>query len=177
MTVKALIDCAMTVTETKSGASSPASGADGVSNTRRFAAYNQQSKTLDGTTTPKVDTVVDLSRELAAVSETQDLTAAPLAEDINQTTDLTGKKLIGLLIYAPTTNAAAITIESGATNGYDFLGDAAYGLTVYPGMTIEMFQLGAAASLDAVAAGDKTLDFGGTVGDELQILAVFGTQS
>jgi hypothetical protein len=178
MTTKATITCSMDVTETIAAASSPASSADGSSNARRYSEYNQTNKILDGSTTPKADTVVDLSRTLAAASETADLTAAPLASDINETVDLTGKKLVGLLIYADAgNNAAGVTIESGASNGYDFLGDAAYGLTVYPGMTIEMFQLGVAASLDAVGASDKTLDFGGTAGDELQILALFGTQS
>lgn len=177
MTVKATLSCSMDVTETIAAASSPASAADGSSNTRRFSEYNQVNKILDGSTTPIADTVVDLSRTLAAASETQDLTAAPEASDVSSTVDLTGKKLVGLLIAAPTTNTAAITIESGATNGYDFLGNAAYGLTVHPGMTIEMFQLGAAAGLDAVGASDKTLDFAGTVGDKLKILALFGTQS
>lgn len=178
MTVKATLSCSMDVSETIAAASSPASAADGSSNTRRFSEYSQVNKILDGSTTPVADTVVDLSRTLALTAETQDLTAAPLASDVNSTVDLTGKKLVGLLIVADSgNNASGVTIESGATNGYDFLGDAAYGLTLYPGMTIEMFQLGAAAGLAAVGASDKTLDFAGTVGDELQILALFGTQS
>lgn len=177
MTTQATLTCSFDVTETTAAASSPASPADGSSNSRRFSEYSQANKILNGSTTPKADTIVDLSRTLAAASETQDLTAAPLARDISQTVDLTGKKLVGLIINAKTTNAAAgVTMESGATNGYDFLGDAAYGLTLYPGMTVEIFQLGASASLDPVGASDKTIDFAGTISDELEILALFGTQ-
>lgn len=178
MTCTATLTCSMDVTETIAAASSPASPADGNSNARRYSEYNQTNKVLSGSTTPKADTVVDLSRTLAAVGETQDLTAAPLASNVATTVDLTGKKLVGLQIHAKSTNnAAGVTLEPGASNGYAFLGAAAYGLTLFPGMTVELFQLGAAAGLAAVAAGAKNLDFAGTVADELEILALFGTQS
>lgn len=178
MSVRAIASAGLDVTETLAAASSPASSVDGVSNTRRYNAYNQLNKTLQSSTTPVADTVVDMSFTLAGASTTIDLTAVPSAADVDVDVDLTGKKLVALLISADADNAAGgVTMESGAANGYDFLGDAAYGLTLYPGMTVNLFQLGAAAGLPAVAAGDKTIDFAGTAGDVIECLAVFGTQA
>ena len=179
MSVRLTATASLDVTETVAAVYAPASPADGVANTRRFSSYNQVNKTLTGTTTPKADTVVDLSFALSGgTTKSFDLTAAPDAKNIADTVDLTGKKLVALLIYAdPDNHASGVTMESGAANGYDFLGDAAYGLTLYPGMAVNMFQLGAAAGLDAVGASDKALDFVGTDGDVIQCLAVFGTQA
>jgi ABC-type Fe3+ transport system substrate-binding protein len=177
MTLRATCTAMLDVLETIASASAPASPSDGVGNSRRFNLYNQNNKTLDGDTTPAIDTAVDLSFTFSGASETVDLTAAPDAKDINDLIDLTGKKLVGLIVYADPDNSGNTTMESGATNGYDFLGDAAYGLTLSPGMVHTFFQLGAVAGTDAVAAGDKTLDFAGTDGDVIQCLALFGTQS
>lgn len=178
MTVRANLSCGLDVTETTAAAYSPASPVDGVSNVRRFNAYNQLNKILDGATTPKADTVVDLSFALSGgTTKTWDLTAAPDAKNIAATVDLTGKKLVAMLITAPIDNAAAgITMVAGATNGYDVFGASTDRLTIYPGQTVCLFQSGFAASWDAVAAADKTIDFVGTDGDEIDILAVFGTQ-
>lgn len=177
MSVRATVSCGLDVTETVAAAYAPASPLDGVANIRRFGAYNQLNQILDAATTPKADAVVDLSFELAAAALTVDLTAAPDAKNISDTVDLTGKKLVAILIVAAAdNNAAGVTIVPGAVNGYDILGAAADRLTIYPGQTVCSFQLGAASSWDAVAAGDRTIDFTGNVGDELDILAVFGTQ-
>lgn len=178
MSVRLIATAALDATETVAAAYAPSSPADGVSNARRFNAYSQLNKILDGSTTPLADTVVDLSFALSGgTTKTWDLTAAPDAKDIADTVNLTGKKLVALLAVAPTDNAAAgVTMVAGASNGYDILGASADRITIYPGMTFCLFQLGAAASYDAVAGGDKTIDFAGTDGDELDILAVFGTQ-
>jgi hypothetical protein len=123
------------------------------------------------------DTVVDLSFTLSGATKTWDLTAAPDAKNTSATVNLTGKKLVALIVVAPTDNAAAgVTMVAGASNGYDILGASTDRITIYPGQTFALFQLGAASSYDAVAAGDKTIDFAGTSGDDLDILAVFGTQ-
>lgn len=176
MSAKVTLSALMDAIETIAAASSPASPADGSANTRRYTEYNQSNKVLDGSTTPVVDTIVDLSRTLAAGSESNDLTAAPEAADINETVDLTGKKLIAMIIVAATGNdSGGLVIASGATNGYDFLG-ASGQITVFPGDTHLLFQNGAAAGRDAVGASDLALDFTGTVGDEVSILAAFGTQ-
>ena len=179
MTVRVTATASLDATETVAAAYSPASPSDGVANTRRFSEYSQLNKVLDATTNPSVDTVVDLSFALSGgTTKTWDLTAAPDAKDIADTVDLTGKKLVALLITAPTDNAATgVLMAAGASNGYDILGAGTDSITTYPGMTVCLFQLGADASFDAVAAGDKTIDFTGTDGDELDILAVFGTQT
>jgi len=177
MSVRALATASLDVTETTDSADSPASPVDGVSNVRRFNAYNQLNKVLDANTTPKADTVVDLSHTFVTTSKTWDLTAAPTAKNINGTVNLTGKKLVALLAYAfPANNASGVLIKSGAANGYDLFGNAAYGVTLYPGMAIDLFQLGAAAGEPAVGATDKTIDLTGTAADVVRILAVFGTQ-
>lgn len=179
MSIKAVLTAALDATETVAAAYAPASPVDGVANTRRFNAYSQLNQILDSTTTPVADTVVDLSFALSGgTTKTWDLTAAADAKDVADTVDLTGKKLVALLVSAPTDNAAAgVTMVAGSSNGYDILGAATDRITIYPGMTMVLFQLGATCSYDAVAAGDKTIDFEGTDGDELDILAVFGTQA
>jgi len=178
MSVRANASCSLDVTETVAAAYSPASPVDGVSNVRRFNAYNQLNKILDSGTTPKADTVVDLSFALSGgTTKTWDLTAAPDAKNIAATVNLTGKKLVAMLIVADADNdAAGMTMVAGASNGYDIFGASADRLTLYPGQTVCLFQSGAASSWDAVAAGDKTIDFVGTDGDAVDILAVFGTQ-
>lgn len=174
--VSAKLGAIFTVTESFSSSDAPASANGG--STRQYSAYNKLEQLLNASTTPLVDTVVDLSRTLAAASETQDLTAAPEAQNVNDTVDLTGKKLIALIIVASASNnAAGLTIDPGATNGYNFLGDAAYGLKLWPGSVHEFWQLGAAAGVDAVGSSAKNLDFAGTVGDVVSILALFGTQA
>jgi hypothetical protein len=177
MTIRAVATASIDVTETTTSTDSPASPVDGVSNVRRFNAYNQLNKVLDAATTPKADTAVDLSHTFVTTSKTWDLTAAPYAKNINDTVDLSGKKLVALLAYAdPDNHASGVLIKSGASNGYDLFGNAAYGVTLYPGMAINLFQLGAAAGEPAVGATDKTIDLTGTAADVVQILAVFGTQ-
>jgi hypothetical protein len=177
MTIRAVATASIDVTETTTSTDSPASPVDGVSNVRRFNAYNQVNQVLDVNTTPKADTVVDLSHTFSGTSKTWDLTAAPTAKNITDTVDLTGKKLVGLIAYAdPDNNASGVLIKSGATNGYDLFGNAAYGVVLYPGMSLDLFQLGAAAGEPAVGASDKTIDLTGTAADVVQILAVFGTQ-
>lgn len=177
MTAQATISAVLDAIETIAAVNSPASPADGNSNTRRYTEYNQALKVLNSSSTPVVDTVVDLSRTLAGASESNDLTAAPLASDITDTVDLTGKKLVAMLLVADTGNdSGGLVVKFGATNGYDFLG-ASGQVTLFPGDTHLVFQYGAAAGRDAVGASDKTMDFAGTVGDEVSILALFGTQA
>lgn len=178
MSLRVALTASLDATETVAAAYAPASPADGVANARRFSAYSQLNKLLDGSTTPVADTLVDLSFALSGgTTKTFDLTAAPDAKNIADTVDLTGKKLVALLLVAPVDNAAAgVTLVAGASNGYDILGAAADRVTIYPGMTICLFQLGATCSYDAVGATDKTIDFAGTDGDEIDCLAVFGTQ-
>lgn len=174
-TVTVTLDAGLTAKETLDSSSSPASGAGG--NARTFNQYNLSGVGLSGSTTPKVDAPpVDLSHTLSGASGTLDLTAIPLARDVGQNTDLTGKKLVALLIKAPTGNTGPITIADGATNGYLLFGDASGQVTLKPGeMIIKAYQLSSTQAHAAVGASAKTIDISGTSGDKIEALAVFGT--
>lgn len=170
--VQALV--ALTVTETLSAAESPASTSAG--NARKFDNYNAV-VALNATSTPKADgPVLDLSTTIAAgpTPTDFDLTAAPQARDVSETTDATAKKLVALKIRtAKTNNAAGMTIGPEGANGYDLFG-AGIILTLYPGTEL-LFIYNAASTLHAaVAAGDKDIRISGAAADHMDVLAQFG---
>jgi len=128
------------------------------------------SKQLTGDTVPDLQgDPVDLSHTLSGSSGSIDLTAAPIANKIASTVDLTGKRLIAMILSAPTTNSAVITVATGASNGYT-LGT----IRVEPGETIVIGQTKKVSTRAAVAAGAKILDVTGTTTNAIKILAVFG---
>lgn len=164
------------VTETLETSASPAS--ESGSSVVRGSAYSVSNQSLTASTTPKVDAAVDLSVTLSGSTEVVDLTAAPELKDINDSVDLTGKELVGIIFEAnASNNASGCTVEADSTNGYNVLG-ASGKITLFPGMTMSFFiRPGSAAPFDAVGASDKRILFTGTSGDNVNVLAVFGTQS
>jgi len=128
------------------------------------------SEQLTGDTVPDIQgEPVDLSHTLSGSSGTIDLTAAPIAYRIASTYNLTGKRLIGMILSAPDDNAGTITVATGASNGYP-LGT----IPLEPGEVVVIGQTNKVSTRAAVAAGDKILDVSGTSGDVVEILAVFG---
>jgi hypothetical protein len=128
------------------------------------------SKQLTGDTVPSLEgEPVDLSTVLVAGAGSIDLTAAKIAYRIGSTTNLTGKRLIAMLLAAPADNAGTITVATGATDGYP-LGT----IPLEPGEVVNIGQPNKVSTRAAVAANDKILDVSGTGTDEVLILAVFG---
>lgn len=180
MTTKTVsIVSAMTVKETFSAAESPASGNSG--NTRTYKSYNSE-VSMSATTSPNPDgPVFDLSGTIAAgpTPVDFDLTAAPLASDINETADATGEKLLAIKIQAAAgNNAAGISIgpETGGGNGYDLFnqGDS---MVVMPGEERLIHYNAANSGHDAVGASDKDIRISGAVGDTWTCIAQFGSDS
>ncbi len=173
-TVTLVGNAALAGTEQVDSTTSPASTSGG--NTRRFTAYNVENVSLTATSTPNVDSPpADLSKTLASASETVSLTAAPLARDISKTQDLTGKKLVAILISAPSTNSAAITIAPAGTNGYNLFG-ASGQVTLQPGEAlVKLYDSGSTNNSPAVSATAKDITISGTTGDKVEIIGYFGT--
>lgn len=177
--VRLFINAALDGVLTKDAASSP--GSSGIGLRRMFGDYSHKNEILDATTFPAVTKPpVDFSKTLVGTTFDFDLTAAPLAEDVNHTVDLTGAKLVALLYYAdPGNDAAGMTLGPHPdTNPYPLWGDGIIPL-IYPNECVvkafldtedEDFSLGMAA----VAAGAKALRLTGAVGDILTCIAYFG---
>jgi len=144
--------------------------------TDKFSAYNE-SFTLNASSTPALTELpIDLSHTLSGgTTKDFDLTAAPLAEDITRTVDLTGFKLLALqLIFLAANNTAGVAFGPQGANGYDFIGSGIIP-RFYPGARNQLVYYGAALATPAVAAGEKDLRFTGTDGDGWSCIAYFGT--
>lgn len=152
--------------------SSPAGG----DNSRRVLGAYNRTVSLNGNTTPALDTEpIDLSRELAVATEVVDLTSVPAARDKVEIPDLdmTGKKLVGYIIEADVgNNTNGLTIKPDATDGYDILGTGGQ-LTVMPGEQHTLSLSAVASQKDAVAAAKKNLAFVGAVGDKVNVMMLF----
>lgn len=134
--------------------------------TIQYSMYNttDEQKTLD-------KDVTDLSKTLSGATGTLDLTAAPLARQPAVTTNLTGAKLFAIQISAPVTNVGAITVKQGATNGFPILGSASLAV-LNPGDRIILLS-SSITPKQAVDATHKTIDYSGTSGDTVKIVAYF----
>lgn len=140
--------------------------ADTVRAEYRFTAWN----TLDVKDVLDVD-VVDISHTLSGTTGSKDLTAAPLARDNTQTLNLSTRKLWAVQLYAPSTNTGAITIKQGATNGFPLLGGSSQ-VILAPGDRCVLVGT-SVTTRQAVDATHKTVDFAGTSGDKVYIVAYF----
>jgi hypothetical protein len=138
-------------------------------NANDVASRFQTGNTLD----PEAVTSKDFT-----ATATLDLTAAPKSGGGTQ--DLTGMKLLSLQLRTPDDNAAAVTIEPGAANPYNFLGLAnGQGLDLPPGFVLTLSYedkdaVVAVAQTPAVAAGAKNITVTISGSDELHLTAVFG---
>lgn len=172
--ISAKLSGLLTITEVLASADSPARKSGQLQQV--FANYNQK-VTYNATSTPNVDKpAVDLSVTIASSPETIDLTAVPSARDVNDNVDLSGSKLVAVLLYARAANAADLTVGFGASNPYPIFG-ASKELILAPGELIEIgFQSGSETSKPAVSGTVKNIDVAGTVADVLYGIAIFGTQ-
>ena len=158
MDVTARVTAALTITQTPDATAAPlaATNRGGITFSGGDTEY-----TLNGSTTPALATkAVDLSQTFGSTSPvSKDLTAAPLAEDSGDTIDLTGKKLVGYLLSAPTANnTGGITVAPHASNGYNLWGTSG-GVKIYPGETILVGPPnGVAANRPAVGGSAKIIE-------------------
>lgn len=171
-TVSVQVTTAINGSVTKDAADAPSSPAGG--RRRLHSEYNLTSQ-LGAATTPKATVEpVDLSFTLTGASKDWDLTAALLAADITETLDLTGKRMLALLLqFSSANNAAGATFGPQGANGYDLFG-AGIVPTFYPGAHIALGHTGAALVTAAVGASDKDLRFAGTIGDIVKAILYFG---
>lgn len=123
---------------------------------------------LETSTAPDPEAVVTKAFTATA---TLDLTAAPKSGGSTQ--DLTGKKLLALILRAPTTNASAATFAKGATNGYEFNSTASYVLR--PGeRLLRFYESGETTDHAAVSGSAKNIDVTLSGSDDLDVTMVFG---
>lgn len=166
----------LSITETLDATSSPASnGGSGAA--RTFNAYNKTQTLRSSSGTPTPFRAIDESGVSAGADTTIDLTNAKSADDQSVRIDLTGKKLIKLLLVTPSDNVGTVTFKPGASNGYNLFGDASGRVTLAKGKRLFMqMDSGSAIDLPAVAGGAKNITVTvSNTGDQWTLLAVFGT--
>jgi hypothetical protein len=165
ITISATCRSHLNVTETNDN---PA--IDPSNNTNDFNQYSSSS-TIDASTTPPATKHTAFVVTLSAGSATIDLTSLPDSQGNAAQVTLLGLKIQKLLIVAPTTNANAITIKLGASNGHPFF--TSVGHTLEPGQSAYYENRGVDVGTD-VAAGDLAWDVTGTGSQTLQVQIVAG---
>lgn len=142
---------------------------------RTLSAGGQSANvSLNPSSTPKVDQP-PISLKIVATGTVNLTAAAGLAVPPGgRTLDMTGKKLVGFLLRAPTTNTAVVNVAPGAANPYPFLG-AGNDLDLPPGSALGFSFVDKATSLAAVASGAKNIDVTISGSDVLYADFYFGT--
>lgn len=151
-------------------AASVANAATADGRTLRSDALNV-TQSLSGSTTPPVNNVVQLNLAGTGAAQTINLTAAP--KSAGRTADLSGKKLVALILKAPAANVSAVTIAPGAANPYPPFG-AGKSILLDPGEVLQKtFLKDKATAKPAVAGAVKNIDITIAVGDTLAALLIF----
>lgn len=125
---------------------------------------------LSSTTVPPVTKVAAILQALTAGAATIDLTALP--GTMGLTVDGTGLKVQAIRVQNPSTNANAVALTTGASNGYALLGSA-WKITLQPGEEFVWIGIDH-ASVPAVASNAKTIDLAGTGTQAFNVLIVLG---
>jgi hypothetical protein len=131
-----------------------------------------QSGSLSASTTPPVTKSSTFDKALVAGAATIDLTSLPDDDGNVGAVDFTGLKPQVVILTNKSTNANAITIAKGASNGYTGFG-AAFSITLQPGDTVA-FKGNDNAGVTDVASGARTLDLSGTGTQVLQVQLIAG---
>lgn len=165
-TVTADLQGILSVVQSFDSASTP--GATGGGAKLTHTAFNQ-SLALPTSTIPVTKAYVT-SKALSGGAVSIDLTTLT---DISQSaTDLTGLKVQAILALNPSTNANAITITEGASNGHSIsASSSSWKVTLQPGAWFLFY--GNDAGQD-VGASDKTWDLSGTGSQALSIAVIAG---
>lgn len=123
---------------------------------------------LNSSTSPDAELVYMGLQSLSGGALTIDLTA--LTDSEGNTIASTGKKVRAILAKGTSTNAGAITIAVGASNGYE-LGGSAFSVDIDAS---DWFLAFFGTHAPDIAAGAKTLDCSGTTTESFKLIIVFG---
>lgn len=162
MAVSATFVSSLTVTET-SGESLVAS----TDNTVTYSGVNQ-SVTLDGDSTPAITKQATFLVTMTAGAATIDLRA--LVGAFGSTVDGNGLKVQAVKFRNPASNANAITVAEGASNGYELLGNG-FTFTLPVGGSAQFYL---PEGTPDVSASTKEIDISGTDAQVLQVTLVMG---
>lgn len=136
-------------------------------NLQGTASQGQQWR-MDGTIGPSVTTVIHGRLTLSAGALTVDLRS--WTDAVLGSMDLNGLKLKLMKLSAPSTNAGAITIKPGASNGYaGWAGSGGLILAAGDHRGPDIFN-----SMTGVDSTHKTLDLTGTGTDVIDVIMGFG---
>jgi hypothetical protein len=127
-----------------------------------------KSASLNASSSPAVSKVAAFEKTLAAGAGTIDLTA--LTGSNGGTLDGTGLKVQAVKFSNPATNTYSITVETGASNGYELAG-ATFSVQLEPGQEVMLYGNGATPEIGSTA---KTLDLTGTGSEVLDVIVVMG---
>lgn len=163
-TISARVERKLTVTETVSG-----DFIDESDTTITFSGLNRTEVVAADTDVPATKHTA-FRQALTDGAATINLAALVGAINANETVVGTGLKVQFIILAAPATNANAIAISEGASNGYALLG-ASFTFALLPGQWA-MFGLNEAAP--DVASDDRTIDLAGTGTQALDIQLVLG---
>lgn len=164
------------VTSTITVTSTLETNLDSLNANNRKVIYDARnySAQLGATTTPKVTKHAHLKKAMSSGAATLDLTSLTGAGDNGTTVDLTGLKVQVAYFEAPASNANPVTIEPGASNGYELLGSD-FKITLQPGQKAGPFWLNNAAP--TVGSSAKNLDITGTGSQHLYVTLLGGVNS
>jgi hypothetical protein len=144
----------------------PAAAADQKSVTH--TGYNTTKASQTAASTPPVTKCAYFSKALSAGAASIDLTA--LTGTNGAAVDFSGLKVQYFKFKNPSTNANAITVEAGASNGY-LLGGTGWTFELQPGAEIGGFANDASPD---VSGSTKTIDLSGTGTQALEVSLVAG---
>lgn len=163
MSISAAYTLGVTVTETLGTTEDPF--IDTSDDTAKFKLL--LSNTLNSGTTPDAEKVATMQVAMTAGAVTLDLTALTHRA---AAVSFSGKKARFIIFRNPATNANAITIVEGGSNGNALLG-AGFSVTLEPGQAIGAYLADAAPT---VGGSDKTLDITGTGSQALDVVMIAG---
>ncbi len=129
--------------------------------------YNTSADLTASTTVP-VTQVANFSQALSTGAATINLRT--LSGTNNEAIDGNGLKVQLAKFGNPSTNANAITVTFGASNGY-LLGGAAWKFILQPGMEITVYGCDATPDIDD---SHKTIDLAGTGSQALRVSLILG---
>lgn len=127
---------------------------------------------LTASTTPPVTKYSAFQKALSGGSGTIDLTSLPDANGVAAQVDFTGLKLQVVKLRNLATNANAITVEVGASNGHTLFG-ATWEITLQPGDEF-LWKGNDNSGVPNVASNNKAIDISGTGSQILEVLLVAG---
>lgn len=163
MSVNVTCQALLTVVETL-----PAPLSNTAANTKVTHDIYNQSDSLNSGSTPPVTKVATFEKAMSGGAGTIDLTSLPGTN--GATISGSGLKVQRFLFVNPGTNANAITIVGGASNGYLLFG-ASGSVVLNPG---DFILRGAKDTLPDIGGSAKTIDISGTGTQALQCCIVMG---